>query len=84
MGLATSSRSRKTKSREPRDLALLTYREVAELCSMHVRTVARAVERGDLVSVNAPGTRGHKGKRITRRSLEAFQDSQPKPAQEKP
>lgn len=48
---------------------LLTYQFVAEECSIHPVSVRRAVANGELVAVNAPGTVGNKGKRIT---LESF------------
>lgn len=51
---------------------LLTFDEVARRCGVHKATVRRAVARGELVVVNAPGTTGNKGKRVTSASLQAY------------
>jgi hypothetical protein len=55
---------------------LLTYQQVAEECGIHPVTVRRAVDRGELVAVNAPGTTGNKGKRITSESLLKYLQAQ--------
>jgi hypothetical protein len=51
---------------------LLTYQEVAEACGICKKTVSLAVQRGELVAVNAPGTHGNAGKRITEESLQRY------------
>lgn len=55
---------------------LLTYQRVAEECGIHPVSVRRAVARKELVAVNAPGTRGNKGKRITRESFLKYLQAQ--------
>lgn len=62
-----------TERRQPR---LLTYKQVAEECSICTVTVRRAVARGELESVNAPGTVGNSGKRITAESLQRYLSGQ--------
>ncbi len=51
---------------------LLKFQQAAEECACSYRTIQRAVKAGELKIVNAPGTIGHKGKRIPRRALEAW------------
>ncbi len=46
--------------------------EVAEMLGISSRTVARAAEVGDLEMVQAPGTTGAAGRRITAESLRAY------------
>ncbi len=55
---------------------LLTYQQVADECGICKMTVRRAVERGELVAINAPGTRGASGKRITSESLQRYLNGQ--------
>ena len=52
--------------------ALLRIQEVASACGVSSRTVLRAIADGELNVVQAPGTRGHKGKRITNTSFNAW------------
>ena len=58
---------------------LLTYAQVAEICAVTTRTISEAVRSKELAAVNAPGTKGPKGRRITAASLEAYLESQLKP-----
>ena len=51
---------------------LLTFRQAAEECACSYRSIQRAVKDGELKVVNAPGTIGHKGKRIPFQALEAW------------
>ena len=68
------------------DRVLLTFEEVAEMCSISRRSVSRAVQQGELIVVQAPGTIGNKGKRIPfqevkdwlRRQLPSASDSRPR------
>ena len=55
---------------------LLTFEEVAELCSVSKRSVSRAVRAGELRAMQAPGTRGHRGKRIPRQEVESWMQRQ--------
>lgn len=59
-----------------RDKLLLTFDEVAELCSISKRSVSRAVHDGELKVVQAPGTSSHRGKRIPRKEVEAWMERQ--------
>jgi excisionase family DNA binding protein len=43
---------------------LLTLQEVADLCRVHVQTIRAAVKAGEIQVVQAPGTRGAKGRRV--------------------
>jgi len=55
---------------------LLTFAEVAERCGVHKGTIRRAVASGELTAVNAPGTRGARGRRVTSASLKAYLERQ--------
>lgn len=66
-------------AKPPAARGLLTFSEVAKLCQVHVATVRRAIARGELDVVNAPGTTGKRGKRVTAVSLQAYLDRQAKP-----
>lgn len=50
----------------------MTFEKAAELCSCSKRSIQRAIKAGEFPVVNAPGTVGHKGKRIPLRALEAW------------
>lgn len=56
--------------------SLLTFDEVAERCGVHKGTIRRAIAAGELVAVNAPGTRGARGRRVTASSLKAYLERQ--------
>lgn len=71
--------SSKTRPAPATARGLLTFREVAKLCQVHVSTVRRAIARGELDVVNAPGTTGVKGKRVTSSSLDAYLARQGRP-----
>ena len=51
------------------DKLLLTYEEVAKLFSISKRSICRAVQDGELEAVQAPGTTGTRGKRISREEV---------------
>lgn len=51
---------------------LYTYGEVAEICAITTRTVHEAIVQRELTAVQAPGTRGKRGRRITAASLESY------------
>ena len=55
---------------------LLTFRQAATKCACSYRSIQRAVKDGELACVNAPGTIGHRGKRIPLRALDAWLDEQ--------
>lgn len=55
---------------------LLTFAEVARLCSTSKRSIMRAVLAGELRAVQAPGTRGSRGRRIVARDIDAWLLSQ--------
>ncbi|NQU47215.1 MAG: helix-turn-helix domain-containing protein [Planctomycetes bacterium] len=54
------------------DRVLLTFEEVAEICSISRRSVSRAVQNGELLVVQAPGTIGNKGKRIPLQEVQSW------------
>ncbi len=59
-----------------RDKLLLTFGEVAELCSISKRSLSRAVRERELRVVQAPGTSGNRGKRIPLEEVEAWMERQ--------
>lgn len=48
----------------PLGKVLLTFEEVAGMCSISRKSVSRAVRSGELKAIQAPGTTGAKGRRI--------------------
>lgn len=58
------------------DRLLITFKEAAMLCSVSQKTISRAVKAGYLQGIQAPGTRGTKGRRISRAELDAWQGRQ--------
>jgi len=69
----------KTKTARPeadRGPLLLTFRQAATKCACSYRSIQRAVKDGEIQAVQAPGTIGHRGKRIPLRTLEAWLDQQ--------
>ncbi len=63
------------------DRLLLTFREAAELCSVSQKTISRAVKAGHLTAIQAPGTRGVKGRRIAQAELDSWQSRQTQEAE---
>lgn len=43
---------------------LITYRQAARICGVSVKSISRAVKRGELRSIQAPGTTGNAGLRL--------------------
>lgn len=68
------SRAAKAPSR-PAPL-LLTYQDAARACGCAVGAIRRAVKNGEIQVVNAPGTFGTKGRRVTAASLKAYVERQ--------
>lgn len=58
---------------------LYTYGEVAEICAITTRTVQEALVQRELTAVQAPGTKGKRGRRITAASLESYLAKQTQP-----
>jgi len=48
---------------------LLTYRETSEILGISMRSLTRAVKHGELIPVQAPGTRGRSGRRFLARDI---------------
>jgi hypothetical protein len=55
---------------------LLTYQDAARACGCGVSAIRRAVKLGELQIVNAPGTTGDKGRRVTAASMKAYVERQ--------
>lgn len=51
---------------------LLTYEEAARMCGSSRASICRAVQSGELIAVQAPGTNGPRGRRILRSSIEDY------------
>jgi hypothetical protein len=49
---------------------LLTYRETSEILGISMRSLTRAVKQGELIPVQAPGTRGRSGRRFLAQDVE--------------
>lgn len=54
------------------DRKLYRYKDAAELLSISVRALQRAVTAGQLQAVPAPGTTGAKGMRISGKELDRY------------
>ncbi|MBI5431855.1 MAG: helix-turn-helix domain-containing protein [Planctomycetes bacterium] len=53
----------------PSERLLLTIAEVAVACGVSERSILRSVQGGELRLVQAPGTRGNRGRRVARAEL---------------
>lgn len=65
---------RRQGSRLPR--LLFTFDEVAEMLGVSKGTIYLAIKAGELEVINAPGTIGTHGKRITAESIEKYIEEQ--------
>ena len=61
------------QGKEPLGLPrLLTFKEAEKILAISRSSLARAIERGELAMVQAPGTSGQHGKRIVAASIDDY------------